>query len=1153
MNTAANVYIAMHAVKKGGRAPTNTEALVNAKRYMKLAFNNTKDSQAAAEVVLQKMKRLNTESVEVIVRRDWSGVVQGQEIASMLRQGFKYKRQSLENKQSGLQAYGANRHILNIQGVDASVTNDQLRKMWETGSSIYGLFWTTQADWISAANSILAYCCIFKYRLEELRMGHLQIPVGRVAEDVDRMDDGNQRDRVVKYEPISRYGLGAAHGVLLEGIRHRPIGQYKVNEARQLVELLCAPAPPIEGKYQLKVQEAFRCNNNLVVGNKSQYKLHEARQLVDLLYAPAPPIEGKYQLKVQEAFRCNNNLVVGHRPIGQYKVNEARQLVELLYAPAPPIEGKYQLKVQEAFLCNNNLVVGRRPIGQYKVNEARQLVELLCAPAPPIEGKYQLKVQEAFRCNNNLVVGNKSQYKLHEARQLVDLLYAPAPPIEGKYQLKVQEAFRCNNNPVVGNKSQYKLHEARQLVDLLYAPAPPIGQYKVNEARQLVELLYAPAPPIEGKYQLKVQEAFRCNNNLVVGNKSQYKLHEARQLVDLLYAPAPPIGQYKVNEARQLVELLYAPAPPIEGKYQLKVQEAFRCNNNLVVGRRPVGQQRVNEARQQVELLYAPAPPIDGKYQLKVQEAFRCNNNLVAGRRPIGQYKVNEARQLVELLYAPAPPIEGKYQLKVQEAFRCNNNLVVGHRPIGQQRVNEARQLVELLCAPAPPIEGKYQLKVQEAFRCNNNLVVGMTFFITDDEIRLEVEKQMGQDEDESEDDVFNEEPVRQELGIYEEVSEDEDCVLENDDNVGDHFNILPEDEDLGGGMSNPKPAIARGKALRSQAREIVYNVFQYFTTKKNDDNAKYNVREVTSEATGVLARTVSYIMKEAGDRTASDCTGPLSYLRKRLDTSGFKWKKCQSNRKVLIERPEIAAWRARYLRTINTYRIEGKNIVYLDETYVQASHGVSTCWQSNEELGALQQIGKGDRLIIVHGGGEKGFVPNALLIFKASSRCGDYHSSMNFENFSKWLTQKFLPNLPADSVVAMDNAKYHCVQTNKRPNSSTLKADVVSWLRRNNVQFNEQFTKAELLLLVKNSSVGQTFKVDEIIRDAGHHTLHLPPYHPDLNPIELVWGDIKGKLARESVGTPLGQKEVYLKKLFSEYSKEKWVNVRQTTVKKII
>ncbi|KAF6201607.1 hypothetical protein GE061_003999 [Apolygus lucorum] len=114
----------------------------------------------------------------------------------MLRQGFKYKRQSLENKQSGLQAYGANKHTLNIQGVDASVTNDQLRKMWETGSSIYGLLWTTQADWISAANSILAYCCIFKYCLEELRMGHLQIPVGRVAEDVDRMDDGNQRDRV---------------------------------------------------------------------------------------------------------------------------------------------------------------------------------------------------------------------------------------------------------------------------------------------------------------------------------------------------------------------------------------------------------------------------------------------------------------------------------------------------------------------------------------------------------------------------------------------------------------------------------------------------------------------------------------------------------------------------------------------------------------------------------------------------------------------------------------------------------------------------------------------------------------------------------------------------------------------------------------------
>ncbi|KAF6200145.1 hypothetical protein GE061_006446, partial [Apolygus lucorum] len=97
-----------------------------------------------------------------------------------------------------------------------------------------------------------------------------------------------------------------------------------------------------------------------------------------------------------------------------------------------------------------------------------------------------------------------------------------------------------------------------------------------------------------------------------------------------------------------------------------------------------------------------------------------------------------------------------------------------------------------------------------------------MTFFITDDEIRLEVEKQMGQDGDESEDDVFNEEPVRQELGIYEEVSEDEDCVLENDDNVGDHFNILPEDEDMGGGTDGEENGVLRFDPDRSDRNFIL-------------------------------------------------------------------------------------------------------------------------------------------------------------------------------------------------------------------------------------------------------------------------------------------------------------------------------------------
>lgn len=38
------------------------------------------------------------------------------------------------------------------------------------------------------------------------------------------------------------------------------------------------------------------------------------------------------------------------------------------------------------------------------------------------------------------------------------------------------------------------------------------------------------------------------------------------------------------------------------------------------------------------------------------------------------------------------------------------------------------------------------------------------------------------------------------------------------------------------------------------------------------------------------------------------------------------------------------------------------------------------------------------------------------------------------------------------------------------------------------------------------------------MIRDAGHEVLRLPPYNPDLNPIEMVWATVKQYLATINV-----------------------------------
>jgi hypothetical protein len=92
--------------------------------------------------------------------------------------------------------------------------------------------------------------------------------------------------------------------------------------------------------------------------------------------------------------------------------------------------------------------------------------------------------------------------------------------------------------------------------------------------------------------------------------------------------------------------------------------------------------------------------------------------------------------------------------------------------------------------------------------------------------------------------------------------------------------------------------------------------------------------------------------------------------------------------------------------------------------------------------------------IIFVHAGGEMGFVPNALLIFKSGckSKSSDYHDDMNAENYETWLKEKLIPNLPQNSVVVTDNASYHNVQLNRAPTSASRKSEMKEWLMQKNI-----------------------------------------------------------------------------------------------------
>jgi transposase len=75
----------------------------------------------------------------------------------------------------------------------------------------------------------------------------------------------------------------------------------------------------------------------------------------------------------------------------------------------------------------------------------------------------------------------------------------------------------------------------------------------------------------------------------------------------------------------------------------------------------------------------------------------------------------------------------------------------------------------------------------------------------------------------------------------------------------------------------------------------------------------------------------------------------------------------------------------------------------------------------------------------------------------------GLFEFNVNANVFHGWVVQCLLPALPSNSVVVMDNASFH---------------------KRQDIQ--------------------------EAIAQAGHILEYLPPYSPDLNPIEKKWAQAK-------------------------------------------
>lgn len=276
--------------------------------------------------------------------------------------------------------------------------------------------------------------------------------------------------------------------------------------------------------------------------------------------------------------------------------------------------------------------------------------------------------------------------------------------------------------------------------------------------------------------------------------------------------------------------------------------------------------------------------------------------------------------------------------------------------------------------------------------------------------------------------------------------------------------------------------------------------------------------------------------------RSEIDFKGSRTTLWRTMKDMGFYFKKCRSKRKILMERYDIVAWRYRYLEELRNNRLGNQRpVVYLDETYIHATYCAGKCWQSEQEEGVLSSDSKGPRWIIVHAGGAMGFIPNAQLIFRSQSQAADYHDDMNKTNFNKWLSEKLIPNLPPQSIVVMDNASYHTIQLNKAPTMSSRKVEMQNWITNNGLSYLPTMVKAQLFQIIKEHKQPPVYEADIMLEAHGHKVVRLPPYHCDLNPIELIWSVLKRRIAEKNVGQEANKIVQITEEAFATITEEEW------------
>lgn len=384
------------------------------------------------------------------------------------------------------------------------------------------------------------------------------------------------------------------------------------------------------------------------------------------------------------------------------------------------------------------------------------------------------------------------------------------------------------------------------------------------------------------------------------------------------------------------------------------------------------------------------------------------------------------------------------------------------------------------------------------------------------------------------------------------------------------------------------------GKAFSPQAKEVIYNVFKYFETEKDQGFHTIPIEQLIKRcctATGCSRNTLLRIVKEG--RLFSDgatftvkkkrlrppviscdelvIIGLRNFMmdmycmkkgmptmksifcvaKERFDFQGqdsslrrilAKYLGCTFIKKkpddiLMVESSEITNARVNYLSRIrenDVLGVNGKQVMYINDILIHG-HGPDVKCGITATLQYIKE-NPSTHWILLHAGGKLGYISSAQYLFRIRSDSTTYKEELTTDIFLSWLEESLIPNLPQGCLVVMNNTKYNSDKIYK-PSMKATRETFMEWLEENKIPYDASMSKLKLHNLVREQSA---YKIDYTLIRHGFEVLRLPPLNCDLNPTEYIGKIIQSKI-NENFVLLVEKGEAFLKDCIEEITLEDW------------